>query len=151
MPVPIIPVGNPPKEEKPIYDAEGIYSGIDFKMLGDIVHAENSKRSIKLSDNEASLLFRVWRESRTVDGDALDVADTVSNSDILRLKTLGLVSGSDTRRVKFTDRAKTVINTLVLNEENSFESMRVHKPYSAIMADNHNKGKVRLALDRRSG
>jgi hypothetical protein len=150
MPVPITPIGNqPPAADDSGSHSEDFHSGIDFAHLGEIVKTESSKRAVKLSDSEASLLFKVWRESGSSSDETLEIPDTVSNSDILRLKTLGLVAGGDVRRVKFTERARQVIKTIVLNEENTFESMRVHKPYNQILAENAKKGQVRLALDKK--
>lgn len=151
MPVPIIPsgksIGNS-SEANNLPKQNELTSGVDLSMLGEIVKSESSKNNMKLSDSEASLLFRVWRDSDDSDNDNIIVPDTISSSDILRLKTLGLVCGDDIKKVKFTQRAKHVIKSLVLNEENSFESKRIHKPYGQILADSEKKGKMRLALGK---
>jgi hypothetical protein len=150
MPSPIIPIGYPARQQAETPSSpEDIHSGIDVSILGGIIKSDAAKKNIKLSDSEASLLFRVWRESGESMGDTLDLPDTVSNSDVLRLKTLGLVVGEDTRKVKFTQRAKQVIKTIVLNEENAFESKRVHKPYGQILADSEKIGKMRFALGKK--
>jgi hypothetical protein len=149
MPVPIVPTGTVPRQNDSDKDAvPQLGSGIDVSLLGGILKTEESKKTVKLSDSEASLLFRVWRESSEMGDDMVQIPDTVSSSDVLRLKTLGLVSGDEVNRVKFTTRAKQVIKTIVLNEENYFESTRVHKPYNQILADSNKSKGMRLALGK---
>ena len=79
--------------------------------------------------------------------ESISVPKLFSNNDILRLKTLGLLSGDD-ETVRLTARGREVIKTLVLNEENQFGSRRAHKPYTEILAEmQRGKGRrpVRLA------
>jgi len=127
------------------------YMGINVEMLSGVIRTQKSNSNIKVSDSDASLLFRFWQEgkaTKTGSVESIEVPEKFSDNDVLRLKALGFVVGDDTKVVKLTQRAKSVIKTIVLNEENKFESTRVHKPYNEILADSKkNNGKIRLALE----
>jgi hypothetical protein len=154
MPIPIMPMSTPPPpggsgvpQERPDY------SSLDYNLLSGLVRNNKVAVEKKLSDSDASLLFRFWQEGRVrkANGvETVEVPERFSNSDVLRLKALGFVVGDDTKVVKFTERAKSVINTLVLSEENSFKATRVHKPYNEILAEQDPSNKtIRLALDKK--
>jgi antitoxin component YwqK of YwqJK toxin-antitoxin module len=150
MPVPIMPVNVPSGDDGrkgPVQESPE-YIGINYELLQGIVRKNQAKQEMKVSSSDASLLFSFWQKGREVDG-AVEVPEEFSNNDVLRLKALGFVVGDETRSVKMTARAKEVIKNIVLNEENSFESARVHKPYEEILADNAKKGNIRLALEKK--
>ena len=151
MPVPILPVNVRKNDDGGGPFQEGSdYVGINVDLLQGIVTTQ-SKRATKVSDSDASLLFRFWQEGKTVkqgSSESVQVPERFSNSDVLRLKALGFVVGDDTKVVKLTARAKEVVKTIVLSEENALDSVRVSKPYNEILADAEKKsGSIRLALD----
>ena len=153
MPIPISPM-NVRKDDDSNRDIAdpADYSGINYDLLRGIIRTHNSNSNVKVSNSDASLLFKFWQSGKIEKvghDEVINVPEKFSNNDILRLKALGFVVGDEVDRVKLTARAKDVIKTLVLNEENSFESARVHKPYNEILADNTNSGQVRLALDKK--
>jgi len=127
------------------------YQGINIDLLQGIVTNQANSCNRKVSNSDASLLFKFWQEGKTVkqgNTESVHVPERFSNSDILRLKALGFVVGDDTKVVKLTQRAKDIIKTIVLNEENALNSTRVSKPYNEILADAEKKsGSIRLALD----
>lgn len=152
MPVPIVPMNVKKDDDKNTNIGDGAdYVGIDVGMLSGVIR-NPSQKNVKVSDSDASLLFKFWQEGKVTKSgsvESVDVPDRFSNNDVLRLKALGFVVGDDTKTVKLTQRAKDVIKNIVLNEENSFESKKVHKPYNEIIAKNRERaeGGVRLALD----
>lgn len=155
MPIPIMPMNTPPPQDGVgIPQEDPQYNAIDYSHLSGLVRDTSNKAEKKVSDTDASLLFRFWQEGRVkkVNGvESVEVPERFSNSDVLRLKALGFVVGDDTKVVKFTERAKSVINTLVLSEENRFNATRVHKPYNEILAEQDKSNKtIRLALDKRT-
>jgi hypothetical protein len=128
------------------------YTGINIDMLSGVIRAQPNN-NVKVSNSDASLLFKFWQEAKPIKQgrvESMQVPEKFSNNDILRLKALGFVVGDDTEVVKLTQRARGIIKSIVLSEENSFESTRVHKPYNEILADSNkaNNG-IRLALDEK--
>lgn len=152
MPVPILPMNAKDDDKRPRNLADPAdYDGVDVGLLQGLLRSQNTSQNIKISDSDASLLFKFWKEGKVVEGNtnSVEVPDEFSNNDVLRLKALGFVAGNDTKVVKFTQRAKDVIKTLVLNEENALDSNKVEKPYNEIIAENEKRksGGIRLALD----
>jgi hypothetical protein len=151
MPVPILPMNFKKDDDTREIVEQPDYMGINVDMLSGVIRTQQSQSNIKVSDSDASLLFKFWQEGKvTKQGsvESIEVPDKFSQNDILRLKALGFLVGDDTKVVKLTQRAKGVIKTIVLNEENRFESARVHKPYNEILAENNKKkSNIRLALE----
>lgn len=153
MPVPILPmnVRRDDNDESRNRMTEIDYQSINIEVLDGIVKSRPANKNSKVSDSDASLLFRFWQEGKAVKNgstESVQVPERFSNSDVLRLKALGFVVGDDSKVVKLTQRAKDVIKTIVLSEENSFDSTRISKPYSEILAETKKRsGSIRLALD----
>ena len=151
MPIPISPMNmRRDDDSRPVGDSPD-YMGIDVNMLSGVIRTPEPK-GVKVSNSDASLLFKFWQEGEVIKQgsvETINVPEKFSNNDILRLKALGFVVGDDTKVVKLTERAKGVIKSIILNEENHFESMRVHKPYNEILAKQKEgkEGGIRLALD----
>jgi len=124
------------------------YPQIDIGMLSNLMPAP-AKDNKKVSSNDASLLFRFWKNADEGEPDSYEVPKCFSNSDVLRLKSMGFLAG-DTDVVKLTSRGKEVIKNIVLNEENAYESTRVHKPYTEILAemDRSRKAGIKTALGK---
>jgi len=91
------------------------------------------KMQVMASDDDADILFRLWNES-TENGDGYTPPQGFSNDDLMRLKASNLICGDD-RAIRFTQKGSTVIQTMVLGEENSYAKTAVKKPYSVILAD----------------
>ena len=110
------------------------------------------KKQALASDGEASLLFDVWNNSvainnaSCIENRVYKVSGKTNNSDIMRLKISGLISG-DVNGIKFTNKGASIIKTIVLGEQNSFSKKSVKKPYSIILAEQQKpKRKSTLAL-----
>jgi len=150
MPVPIMPNHMPMHDTSrgPAGFEAPTYPQIDVGMLNNLL-PKPAKDNRKVSSNDASLLFRFWKNADEGNNDSYTVPQCFSNNDVLRLKSLGFLSG-DTDVVKLTARGKEVIKNIVLNEENTYESTRVHKPYTEILAemDRAKKAGIRTALGR---
>jgi len=149
MPIPIMPNHMPVNTDRsPSGASPAQYQQIDVGMLSSFMPtpAQDNK---KVSSNDAGLLFRFWKNADEQDNESFTVPKCFSNSDVLRLKTLGFLSG-DLEIVKLTSRGREVIKNIVLNEENAFESIRVHKPYTEILAemDRARKSGIRTALGK---
>lgn len=150
MPVPIVPNHVPMRgdEQGPPGVEPPNYQQIDVGMLSNLLPRPRKEQN-KVSSNDASLLFRFWKNADEGDDESFTVPPCLSNSDVLRLKSLGFLSG-DTDIVKMTARGREVIKNIVLNEENAYESTRVHKPYTEILAemDAAKKAGIRTALEK---
>jgi len=124
------------------------YPQIDIGMLSGLM-PKPAKDNKKVSSSDAGLLFRFWKNADEGELDSYTVPKCFSNGDVLRLKTMGFLAG-DTDVVKLTSRGKEVIKNIVLNEENAYESTRVHKPYTEILAemDKARKAGIKTALGK---
>ena len=135
MPVPIKPLHGMGyrKENGSLLDS------IDLTMLGDFIPLPSPKSKIvTASDRDANLLLNLWQK-KSEKNDEINVKG-MDNNDILRLKTSGFLTG-DVERVKFTQKAKTIITTMVLNEPNAFSDKKQPKGYNEILASQNKKFK----------
>ena len=148
MPVPIRPNSITPKNER----GKQISLTVDMlsQMMGD--HSLLLKKEAEVSDNDADMVFKLW-ENSTVIRDADNIEDRVyrlpedsKSSNIMRLKTRGLIYG-EKNQIHFTIQAAKIIKMLVLSESNAFGKDAVEKPYSVILAEiKSTKRKSNLAL-----
>jgi len=136
MPIPIGLVN--PQRDKP--ESNGL---LDISFLANLPSVEASNGFITLADQDAEDLMKIWLHAKKIDKDTFVIAKEmkVSNKDILRLKSRGLISGG-TEKVKFTPRAKTVISTMTLGENNTFLEKKKEKSYSEILASMDKRGKA---------
>ena len=151
MPVPIFPMTNLYNEPAKSIAEPGDYIGIDWSAVEGIAPEKSGASSdeIKVADSDAAFLLRFWKGCKG-DGDNIATkAEGFTNSDILRLKALGFISG-ETESLRFTPRARDVIKNIILASDNNFSSERVEKPYTEILAeaDKRSKQGVRLALGK---
>lgn len=137
MPVPIqfIGRGNYNDDEKNSY--------LDLSFLNNVLPTkESSFESHGLVDKDAEDLMKIWLNAKkTKDGGfELESKTDIENKDVIRLKARGLLTGN-TKKVKFTNRAKKIICTMTLGESNNFLKKRKEKSYSEILAsmDKRNK------------
>jgi hypothetical protein len=151
MPVPIAPMNNYYTQEAPREMTEPAdYMSINWSMLDGLVPEKSgsSKNKTKISSSDASFLFKFWKESDNDGSSILSNSEKFNNSDVLRLKALGFVSG-ETDDLKFTERAKEVIKNIVLSQNNDLLKGKVDKPYTEILAemDARKKSGIRLSMD----
>ena len=156
MPVPIL-LNNPSSGQQ---EAEmknhmpAVDYGVDISMLSKALEQMPPKTAMTLvSDFDASLLFKLWREGEESPSNigTFKVPTTMSNSDILRLKANGLLSG-DVDVVTLTDRGKEVIRFIVLASENSLKDGRESrsKPFHKVVAEcTRRRRSTNLALARK--
>jgi len=138
MPIPIKPISEQSKYTETNFQ-------VDYSMLINIVpdiKAVSDKKIITASDSDAKNLMEIWEKAeKESDGSFKINKDIkVSYRDIMRLKTNGLLIGTN-ENVKFTDKAKTVIRTMVLGENNNFLKNQKQKSYTEIMASMDKRGK----------
>jgi len=136
MPVPIGLVNGKP--EPPENN-----SFLDMSFLANLpptVEASNS--SFELPDKDASDLMEIWLKAKKIDKDTFMINENVdlNNKDLIRLKARGLIKGG-TEKISFTPRAKTVITTMTLGENNAFLNKKKEKSYSEILASMDKRGK----------
>ena len=127
---------------------------LDISFLANHVPTKEASASMAtLADKDAKDLMNIWLKAEKLDNDTFALNDEVGivNKDLIRLKARGFLSGG-TDKVKFTPRAKTVISTMALGENNNFLQKRKEKSYSEILASMDKKGKkgFRIAFDENS-
>jgi len=112
---------------------------IDYSIL--FTHPVSQKKTIIASNQDASILFELWKKGEKIEEDTIKISDSnIATKDIIRLKTLGFLTG-DTNVVKFTKKGKIVITTMALGEPNQFEKNKQDKSYTEILASMNKKGK----------
>ncbi len=142
MPVPILPQNiNNMIDKQNDKNVQVDYGFISFENLSDMMQKHNnSKDLLKVSDNEANLLFKLWKSSGEGFG-KISVPKDINNNDILRLKASGLISG-DVDEVIFTPRGKDIITTMVLSEDNALVKQSKSKPFSQRLSETKPKKKL---------
>lgn len=126
-------------------DENNKYSAMDFKVdysfLAKSLPEKSSKKIVTASDSDAKTLMEIWEKAEK-DGAYFKISSKidVSYRDIMRLKTNGLLTGTNDR-VQLTERAKQVIKTMVLGENNAFLKSQKQKSYTEIMASMDKRGK----------
>lgn len=122
---------------------------LDISFLAnEIPTKEASAAGIKLADKDAEDLMKIWLHAKKTSKDTFLIESMeMDNKDLLRLKSRGLISGG-TGEVRFTPKAKTVITTMTLGENNKFLEKKKEKSYSEILAsmDKRNKAGFRIAM-----
>jgi len=130
MPVPIMRVPDKQQDKKTTMD----YS---FLLNNPIA----PKKTVVASNRDASLLFDLWANGeKMADTVKIKPNPNVTSKDILRLKTLGFLTG-DLNVIKFTRKGKLVITTMALGEKSQFEKNREQKSYTEILANMNKRGK----------
>jgi hypothetical protein len=153
MPVPIMPVNTDSlmRRERDYQIQPTEYCQINVADLPTSFE-KKSKFSdlLKVSNNEANLLFRLWSESGAGPNDSnIVVPSSVDNNDLLRLKACGLIVG-DTSSFTMTQRGRDVILTLALGEKNAFDKSSSSNTFEKILSDRQKlaSGGPRLALGK---
>ena len=116
-------------------------SGIDYSFLQGIPAKKNGLQ-VLASNKDADLLVEFWNEAEKIDEDNYKIkANSKMSTDVIqRLKYQGLVSG-DNQKLSFTNRAKSIITTMALGENNKFLKEQKTKKYTEILASMSVKGK----------
>jgi len=138
MPVPINPAG------RSVYDKRD--SVIDISFLATYlpeIEKESSKEIITASDNDAGVLMKIWLKADQIGKDTFKITPEleITSSDVMRLKTKGLLTGK-IDEVKMTPKGKVVVSTMALAENNKFLGEKKQKSYSDILASNDKRGKT---------
>ena len=137
MPIPIAGIPDPSRE-----DNGSNNSGVDYSFLTNYFTSVPKKKNIVTASNrDASVLFDIWRKGEKTENNTIKVSDChIDNNEILRLKTMGLISGMGDN-IKITERGKRVITVMALGEVNKFEKSKQDKPYNEILAGLSKKDK----------
>jgi len=148
MPSPIKPNGYNGRERPDGLDP------IDLSVLIQGLANPTAKLSVEadIGDVDADSLFGLWESSKilkaseNIEDRLYEVPESYPQDTLMRLKTKGLLYGTD-RQIKFTIKAAKIIKMLVLSETNNFRKKSVKKPYSVILAETKiPKRKSNLAL-----
>jgi hypothetical protein len=129
------------------------YFPINMDLLqSDLFTNSSLKKTALANDKDADILFFIWKNSSVINNaDTIDkkkyrVKENVNKDDLLKLKASGLIVGND-KEIHFTNKAASIIKTMVLGEQNSFGKQSIKKPYSIILAEEKKpKRKSTLAL-----
>jgi len=132
MPIPIRPMQDPQENNR----------FVDYSFLAqEVIKSDEKRKKITASNKDAEILMRIWLEAENNDDKFVISSDMgLSNRDIMRLKTYGLVSG-DSSEVRITERGRQVITVMALGEGNKFEKGKSDKSYLEIMASMDKRGK----------
>ena len=134
MPLPIASIGpgNGSPQENSLY--------VDYSFLAKKV-IESDRKKVTASNKDADLLMKIWLEAESNNGKFLVSSGLgITSSDVMRLKTFGLVTGSS-EEVQLTERGKKVITVMALGEGNNFEKGKSDKSYLEILASMDKRGK----------
>lgn len=136
MPMPIQPIGNSHEPSKQI---EMDYS---FLFPGNQQPEQKNPKIVTASNKDADMLMELWLTSEKKEDGSIKIpkGSKFSSSDILRLKSHGLVTGG-TEEIQFTNRGRIVITTMVLGENNRFLKNQKAKKYTEILANMNKRGK----------
>ena len=153
MPVPIMPVNTDSltRRERQYQIQPTEYCQINISDLPTSFSNKSRMNDLlKVSNNEANLLFRLWSESGAGPNDKdIGIPSSINNNDLLRLKACGLIVG-DTSHFTMTQRGREVILTLALGEGNHFDKSSSANTFEKIVADKQKmaSGGPRLALGK---
>lgn len=89
---------------------------------------------LSIGDSDAEILMNLWSKGTRIGENKYSIPNDFSSRQIAKLKVGGLVL-VDGNRFEFTQKAKNVIKTMVLGEQNKFMEKRQKKPYSMILAE----------------
>jgi predicted extracellular nuclease len=129
MPIPIMPL--------PDRNTDKSSGNLDYSFLFN----QPEKKIVTASNQDASLLFKLWSSGQKGSSDSIKVdTNVISSKDIIRLKSMGFLQG-DTSAVQFTKKGKMVITTMALGEDSQFEKRRQEKKYTEILASMDKRGK----------
>jgi len=126
---------------------------IDFSALLNsfnttLEQTDSSKLNIVASNRDADLLMDIWENSECKNDDlVIKPGYEVDNSDIIRLKTSGLLTG-DSAQISLTKRGKKIITVMLLGEPNNFEKNRQTKKFNEILASINKRGKAGYRIPR---
>lgn len=139
MPVPIKLINNnnfsdEKNEDRNVMDVSFLANSIN--------NLQKTSSYYYVSDKDAEVIMDIWLNSSKKDDDTYSLSKTsnITNNDVLRLKSRGLLTGG-AKEVKFTEKAKKVICTMTLGESNKFLSTRKNKSYTEILASMNKKDK----------
>jgi len=128
----------------PIQRVEDKHGGnflADFSVLLNDLPKDSRKRIVKASDEDATLLLKLWSTSDKISENVYNIKGSkFSQDDILRLKAHGFLTGGS-EEVKFTSKAKVILTTMVLGESNNFQKSVKKKSYTEILASMDHRGK----------
>ena len=113
---------------------------VDYSFLANVIPEPSKDKKVLASNNDASLLFKIWHTSQKNDDDSYSLDSSINSKDVLRLKTQGFLTGTS-EKVKFTRRGKLVVTTMALGEPNKFGKEKKEKPYTEILASMDKRGK----------
>lgn len=138
MPIPINPAGR-------LSDNRGRESAIDISFLATHlpeIEKEASREVLTASDKDANVLMKIWLKADRVEKDTFKITPEleIDGSDVMRLKTKGLLTGK-VDEVKLTPKGKTIVSTMALAESNKFLNEKKDKSYSEILASNDKRNK----------
>lgn len=115
-----------------VKDEEKGNIGVDYSML----LTQPIQKTITASNKDASLLFELWEKSEKSNKPnvvKIDPSSKISSSDILRLKSMGLIT-SNQNEIEFTKKGRIIITTMSLGESSNFEKNKKKKSYTEILA-----------------
>jgi len=135
MPIPIMGIPDKTREDKN-------QSGVDYSFLTDYITAKpTNKKIVTASDKDAAVLFKIWQKSEKCKNGEIKIQSCdIDKKEILRLKTLGFISGSN-EFIKITGKGRRIITVMALGEVNKFETSHQDKPYHEILAGLSKKNK----------
>lgn len=115
---------------------------VDYSFLSNMsnIDCESSSKTVIASDGDAKILFKLWNEAKDANNGKIILSNNYNNSDIIRLKARGFITGSNDA-VEFTRRGKKIITTLALSEESAFDNKRQEKSYREILSSMDKRGK----------
>lgn len=150
MPFPIIPSyifdSKSGQGDKNSSGASGFDLSLNMSALEGFLTTEASiSKEAAVADGDASLVYSLWKNSKSIktdDGELeYEIPSGFSNDNLLRLQASGLIE-RESKRIRFSSNARTIIRNMGLASQNVFASGAVNKPYSVILAEMKRKPKT---------
>jgi hypothetical protein len=100
-----------------------------------------TKKTVFASNQDADLIMKIWNNGiKDKNGKFKVPAEAATTSDIMRLKASGFLEGAN-EMLSFTRKAKMIITTMSLGENNTFLKSQKKKNYTEILASMDKRGK----------
>jgi hypothetical protein len=148
MAIPIIPISHKENKAPSAQSFSSFFnSSLDYLSNSIDNKEQNGNRKVEASNKDADSLLKIWINGTKTQNGTFDVkaVKEITSSEIDSLKRNGFITVAN-EKISFTNRAKLVITTMCLGENNNFLKNKKNVSYKEILAsmDKSNKQGYRI-------